>query len=250
MIEAIGIVVPARDEAVLIGSCMASLEAARAEVADRVETFLVLVLDACSDDSRAAAARWLTRPHRVLDVHCANVGRARAHGARCALRHFSRCDPARVWLANTDADSRVSQHWLADQLGAANQGADALAGTVHVDDWHGYSIAQVEAYRRFYEVDGPDCAHPHVHGANLGVRADAYLAAGGFAPLPTGEDHALWHALRRQGSCLVSKRGVTVATSARRQARAPQGFASFLQAYAERVDRTSRSHAVTRRASG
>jgi RNA polymerase sigma-70 factor (ECF subfamily) len=30
-----------------------------------------------------------------------------------------------------------------------------------------------------------------VHGANLGIRASAYLAAGGFPPLPTAEDHAL-----------------------------------------------------------
>jgi hypothetical protein len=28
------------------------------------------------------------------------------------------------------------------------------------------------------------------------VRGDAYLAVGGFPPLPTGEDHALWNALR------------------------------------------------------
>ena len=33
--------------------------------------------------------------------------------------------------------------------------------------------------------------HGHVHGANMGFRGDAYLAAGGWYPLASGEDHDL-----------------------------------------------------------
>ena len=37
--------------------------------------------------------------------------------------------------------------------------------------------------------------HPHVHGTNFGVSMAAYVEAGGFSALATGEDHALWRAL-------------------------------------------------------
>jgi hypothetical protein len=74
-----------------------------------------------------------------------------------------------------------------------------------------------------------------VHGANLGVRADAYLEAGGFAGLATGEDHALWNALRQRGRRMVSKRAVKVTTSSRIRARARHGFAGFLAEHGRRV---------------
>jgi len=237
MIEAIAVVVPARNEEDSIGACIAALEKAQAYVAQRVETFLVLVLDGCSDRSGAMAARWLAQPHRVLEVSYRNVGKARAHGARVALERFAAFDPRRVWLATTDADSRVSRHWLADHIAAANRGADALAGTVRVEDWRGFSRAQVQAFQRFYAAreSAETEAHPHVHGANLGVRADAYLEVGGFAALTTGEDHALWNAVRGRGRRMVSARSVEVATSGRLHARAPNGFAGFLAEHGRRV---------------
>jgi hypothetical protein len=39
--------------------------------------------------------------------------------------------------------------------------------------------------------------HHHVHGANLGMSASAYGAAGGFPPLRTHEDVALSPCSRR-----------------------------------------------------
>ena len=53
-------------------------------------------------------------------------------------------------------------------------------------------------FRETYEIR-PDGSHPHVHGANLGVRADAYLRAGGWADLRTAEDHDLWRRLLGSG---------------------------------------------------
>jgi glycosyltransferase involved in cell wall biosynthesis len=235
MIEAVAVVVPAKNEENCIGACIAALEVARAQAADRAETFLVLVLDSCSDGTRAAAANWLEHPHQVLEVDFSNVGKARAHGMDYALRHFAQRDRRHVWLATTDADSRVPDSWLADHIEAADQGADALAGTVRVDDWQGYSNSQVQAYLRFYLADESAPSHPHVHGANLGIRADAYLQVGGFSDLPTGEDHALWNALQARGKRLVAARNVEVITSSRMHARAPDGFAGFLAEHCRRV---------------
>ncbi|MET0385711.1 MAG: glycosyltransferase [Polyangiales bacterium] len=231
MIEAIGIIVPAHNEADHIAACMTSIEAARERVAPDIETHVVLVLDHCRDDTRGAAATAFRRSHAIIDVAYANVGRARAHAAAVLMRHFSDCDPARLWLATTDADSEVPACWLQDQLQVARSGYDACAGTVQVADWeaHGYEPHYVREYDAFYDRD--DCesgVHPHVHGANLGVRANVYAAVGGFPPLATGEDHALWQALAKAGYKTLSTRAIQVLTSARLHARAPQGFATFL----------------------
>jgi len=71
--------------------------------------------------------------------------------------------------------------------------------------------------------------HLHVHGANLGMRASAYLAADGFRPLRTAEDHALVAAATRGGCTVVQAGDIAVETSARRHARAPRGFSHLLR---------------------
>ena len=67
-----------------------------------------------------------------------------------------------------------------------------------------------------------------MHGANLGFRAAAYLQAGGFPDVPTAEDHALVTALAAAGGRVLRTRALTVVTSARREARAPNGFSHYL----------------------
>ena len=101
---------------------------------------------------------------------------------------------------------------------------------MRVRDWSPHLTATRLRFERSYRkpLGGP---HPHVHGANLGVRASAYLDVGGFPPLALSEDHALWHALRSGGHPVVATRRVWVATSARRQSRASGGFADTLLAF-------------------
>ena len=67
-----------------------------------------------------------------------------------------------------------------------------------------------------------------MHGANLGFRASAYLAAGGFPALPTAEDRALVAELAAAGARVLRTRALPVTTSARREARAPHGFSRHL----------------------
>jgi hypothetical protein len=67
-----------------------------------------------------------------------------------------------------------------------------------------------------------------VHGANLGFRASSYLTAGGFPPVPTGEDHALVAALAAGGSRVLRTGALPVITSARRDPRAPNGFGDYI----------------------
>lgn len=218
MIEAIGVIVPAHDEEELLPACVDALDRALAAVPPTVARTSVIMLDACRDGSAACCGGIAT-----LACEFRNAGAARALGARHVLDYL-RSDPAKTWLATTDADSRVPSDWLVTQLALAARGAQAVAGTVVVDDWTEHPSGLAERFVRFYE------ANSHVHGANLGVRADAYLAVGGFEALESGEDHALWHALADRPR--MTTREIPVITSARRRGRAPAGFADFLIAFA------------------
>jgi len=231
VIEAVGVVVPVHDEEEHLGPCLVALGDAVRRAGAPVE--VVVVLDACTDASAARAAEAVAT---VVTIDERNVGAARGAGAAAAL---AAADPARVWLATTDADSLVPPTWLADQLALAAAGADAVAGVVEVLDWAEHPPEVPERYLHGYAARAgsgharpPATGHRHVHGANLGVRGDAYLAVGGFPPLPTGEDVALWRALVRDGRATVATRALVVTTSARRRARAPDGFAAHLRGLA------------------
>jgi glycosyltransferase involved in cell wall biosynthesis len=222
-VEAAGVVVPAHNEDELLPACLAALRDAAGLA--RIPVQLLVVADACTDETAAVAA---AHGARVIRIRARNVGAARAAGMAALLRRTAGTDPAAVWLATTDADTVVPPGWLRRQLGHADQGWDVVLGTVTVTDWAGYPPHTAAAFAAMYGFgEGP---HPHVHGANLGIRASAYLAAGGFKPLRTSEDHALIAAATEAGGRVLRAGDVTVQTSARRQARAPRGFSHVLRA--------------------
>lgn len=226
VIDAVAVVIPAHNEAAHFPRCLAAIDTAFARLLPAVRRHAVVVLDACSDDSAAIAARWRDPTRAVHAVAHRQVGAARAAGVQLALAAFMDLAPAQIWLATTDADSVVPADWLSEQLALASTGIEVVAGTIKVDDWHGYPPAFGAQFARWYAAHGTPDHHAHVHGANLGVRADAYLAAGGFAARETGEDHALWNALSTRHR--IATRRIPVTTSARRRGRAPAGFSRFL----------------------
>ena len=169
---------------------------------------------------------------RVISIQARRVGAARAAGMTELLRLTSGSDPSAVWLATTDADTVVPPGWLRRQVQYANAGWDVVLGTVTVTDWDGHPPHVPVAFEERYAFSGPH--HPHVHGANLGIRASAYLAAGGFRSLRTAEDHALLAAATEAGCPVVQAGDITVETSGRRLARAPRGFSNLLRTLAGR----------------
>jgi glycosyltransferase involved in cell wall biosynthesis len=222
VIRSVGVVIPAHDEQDLLPACLASLRRA-ARALRGLPVRLVVVADACQDQTAQAARHGGAS---VVTVAARNVGAARAAGVREILRAAGPADPAGIWLATTDADTVVPASWLLRQARYAGQGWDAVAGTVQVADWSEYQPGTRALFTgRYGDGAGP---HSHVHGANLGFRASAYLAAGGFAAVTTAEDHALVAALTAQGSRVLRTRDLPVVTSARRQGRAPHGFSGYL----------------------
>lgn len=218
MLSRLAVIVPAHNEECLLPGCLRALN--RAVTRSPVPVEVVVVLDACTDATaqiaRAAGA------HTVA-VDAGNVGIARAVGMSHMLRHGT----GGLWLATTDADSTVPANWL--RWHAACR-ADVLVGTVAVADWRVRSPHSRRVYEARY-ADGFDgTGHRHVHGANLGCTAAAYVAVGGFAPLRHGEDRDLVTRALGIGLRVARDRGAPVRTSARRIARAPNGFATYLDA--------------------
>jgi glycosyltransferase involved in cell wall biosynthesis len=222
VIRSVGVVVPAHNEQDRLPSCLASLRRA-ARAVRGVPVHLVVVADASRDRTDHIARRGGAT---VITTDARSVGAARAAGVREVLRRVAHLDAADVWLATTDADTLVPPCWLRDQARYANRGWDAVAGTILVADWSGHQPGTRALFHRRY--GGGAGPHGHVHGANLGFRASAYLRAGGFPAVPTGEDRALVAALAATGSRVLRTRALTVLTSARRDARAPHGFGDYL----------------------
>ena len=220
-ILAVGVVVPARNEQDLLPGALDALGVAAAEVARcGVPVDLLVVADSCTDRTVAVAR---ARGVRVVEVQAGSVGMARAAGLRLLLERQRAVPPDRLWLASTDADSRVPPHWLRGQLDLAADGADLVVGTVEVDDWSAHPPYVEARWRAGY--DGQD-GHSHVHGANVGVRADAYREVGGFRSLDRDEDVALVAALGHRR--VVRSGTIPVVTSARLRSRTGGGFADHL----------------------
>ena len=214
-----GIVVPAHNEEELLPSCVAALRQA-ADMVDVVVDVLV-VLDSCTDRSEMAAG-----PAATLAVDARNVGVAR----RAGFEQLLKSRPAPVtdrhsWLATTDADSLVPADWLVRMGAHATAGWDAVAGTVRVVDWTGHTAQVKQTWQDTYDTHDN---HPHVHGANLGVRADAYRCVGGMPTLGLAEDAELIAGLELAGRGVLHAGDLPVTTSGRRQSRTDGGFATFL----------------------
>ena len=143
-------------------------------------------------------------------------------------------DPTSTWVFSTDADSLVPADWIVRSLLiAAEAHALAVTGMTSLHAHAGSRAARLaydEIVRRglYVDVDGTP-AHRHVYGANLAVRADAYLSVGGFPVRGHAEDQRLVDALSAAGAPIARSRRLLVSTSGRTAGRAAGGLAHLLR---------------------
>jgi len=223
------VVIPAHNEQARLPACLRAV--LTAALCAPIPVTIVVVLDATDDESAQLAGRYGPDVHFV-SVDVCKVGAARAVGFRYA-RSLSQ-DDGECWYATTDADSRVDPGWLVHQL---RLGADVVLGVVRVDDWGHHSADLADRFIRTYRADiGAEGRHTHVHGANMAFSARAYWRVGGFRSLSCGEDVDLAARFTAAGYCIHRDAELSVATSARTQARAPHGFAHRLSQLAGSVE--------------
>lgn len=220
----VAVVVPARNEEEHIAACLLGLDAAVRRLCSdhpNVTTDVVVVLDRCTDGTGAVAAALGARTVRS---DAGRVGSSRGIGILRAQRHIRRraLSDGDVWLANTDADSRVPDTWLTRQVSLAAAGIDMVVGTVVPE---GLDAARE---RRWHQDHALAEGHSHVHGANLGLRLSTYLAVGGFADVAVHEDLDIVTRVRALTSRWVATHRTSVTTSGRDTSRVDGGFATYI----------------------
>jgi Glycosyl transferase family 2 len=228
------VVIPAANEERRIGRCLTAIAAARRHLCQSnpaIAARTVVVLDSCDD--RTAMITAASPDVETVAITAGSAGSARRAGVSVALAGAG--PPGELWLANTDADSQVPVNWLTGMVTEARLGAHVVLGTVVP----GPDLEpQIRAawLGRHQLHDG----HPHVHGANFGIRADAYLNLGGWPPAPADEDTELARRAARAGHLRISRTAlIPVVTSVRRDGRAPRGFSGYLRDIASATARGS-----------
>lgn len=224
--QGILVVIPARDEQERLPACLAAVQAAAAQLTPASPPVrVVVVLDSCTDASAEIVRRtsWVD----AVSADLGAVGAARALGIERGLAELGAAGGRRWnWIACTDADTLVPTDWLRTHLAAARTGVDLLLGTVRPDEAELAPSVLSRWLGRHQFTDG----HPHIHGANMGVRSDTYRRAGGFAPIAEHEDVRLVERVRALGARVMSTGASPVLTSGRLIGRTPGGMAGYLLA--------------------
>jgi glucosyl-3-phosphoglycerate synthase len=235
------VVVPARDEEKLIGACLDALAAQRGVEPGAWE--VIVVLDACRDDTRGevqrAAARHPALTLTELEGPGQGSGSARRVGMDAACERLA---PDGL-IASTDADSRVAPDWVAAQLAAVARGVRAIGGRIELfpDDGERLGLhvladraarqsARHQAVMRDPGPPGSTAEHWQFSGASLAVTAEVYRQVGGIAPHASLEDEAFERALIARGVPIERSLAVRVHTSGRLDGRAARGLSADLAA--------------------
>jgi cellulose synthase/poly-beta-1,6-N-acetylglucosamine synthase-like glycosyltransferase len=257
------VVIPARDEALRIGSTIEALIDQRNLDGSPLapHTFDVLVYannctDGTADVVRGIAAR---RPEYAIAVaeewlppKVAHIGTARRAAMNAAAARYASAGRADGILCATDADTVPSPVWLAATLHEIEH-ADVVTGRILIDavDWarlpasiramlgeenaYQFAIAQLGA-RLHPQPHDPWPRHWQRSGPSIAVRLAAYNAVGGVPPVRTLEDIALYDALAAAGARIRHSLRVRVTTSARFHSRAPGGFGERISAWRDGGD--------------
>ncbi len=252
------VAVPVRNEVDRIGACLDALAAQEGIGPDALG--IVLFLNNCTDGTAEAVAAILAGlPVRVRvitrDFAGAQAGWARREAMEAAAAWLQEAAPGAAWLQEaapdgviltTDADSRVPPDWVARNLAALAEGADAVAGRIALDEAEAARLPDALHARGRLEgayeallvaleslidpvAHDPWPRHATRSGASLAVRLSAYRAAGGMPALPLGEDRAFVASLLRADARVRHDPDIVVVTSGRLDGRAPGGAADTMR---------------------
>jgi hypothetical protein len=175
----VSVLVRASKEEKMLPQCLRAIKSAALFLSRLATVDIVLAVDESAERTQALGELLLAGRGVVVCTDAELGQRARSLAARVALERYA--GPLdRCWLAYMDAGTCVPITWLRDQIGLAQRGVEAIAGTI-----------------------SPISQGGGEHEAHLGVRADIYLKTGGWMPVAAGNCD-LWSRLREIGAKRVS----------------------------------------------
>ena len=246
------VAIPVKNEASQIQGCLRALLDQREVHATKI----VLLLDDCTDGTIDIVTALANSSRTTIEVlaHNSPCGQGGAGYARRLAMEHAASEMRSGVLLTTDADGRVDPDWIANNVAAIRQGADAVAGRALIDPIDAKLIPQ-----SLHDDDALECAysdlldeitdlidptpwdpwphHAEHSGASIAVTWDAYRRAGGIPDQPNGEDREFFRALRRIDACVRHPLDVTVTVSGRIVGRAEGGMADTIRRRLSRPDR-------------
>ena len=238
------VVVPARDEEDLVGACLEALADQAGIAPDEYE--VLLVLDRCTDGTERRA-REVAAAHPEMRLYAlegpgAGSGRARRVGMEAACRRLLAVRGPDGLICSTDADTTVAPDWLAAQLEAVKQGAEAIGGRIDLADvgtlpagvlrWH----TENSRLRHQRLLSDPNRTgrkeHWQFSGASMALTTGSYKKVGGLRSMEALEDEHLEEVLSENGVPIERLLSVRVTTSPRLKGRASRGLSHDLSSAA------------------
>lgn len=188
MTPLVSFVVPVRNDAVRLATCLRSIRL-NADGADRLE---IIVVDNGSTDESAAVARRFGAT--VLTVEHARVAELRNRGAAQA-----RADV----LAFVDADNEIGAGWVYSALECLRLPKAAVVGALYQPPIDGTWVQHTYGYLRGIPRGQHDAGW--LGSGNLAVSRAAFQSVGGFdTTLETCEDVDFCHRIRANGFRVIS----------------------------------------------
>jgi Glycosyl transferase family 2 len=244
--------VPARNEAERLPHLIEALRNQTWIQTHKRALSIVLVLNNCTDDSRAVVKRIaLGAPELSVHLLELNFERERAHvgsARRLAMNTAISMIPDDPLLLSTDADAVPRHDWVDANLRAIAGGADLVGGHIvgnkdeeaHLGPGfvrratrHLYYIKLIDRLAALVDpsLEDPWPRHTDHTGASIAVRGEVYAAVGGMSALPFREDVAFVQKICRAGYRLRHSLDVEVTVSARLDGRAPGGMTDCLKSW-------------------
>ncbi len=239
------VAIPVRNEEAYIVPCLRALDAQAGAAPDRI----VLLLNCCTDRTASNVRRLAPELSTAVDIIERNLrgSQATAGFARSLAMRYA-ADPLADHdvLMTTDADAIVPPNWIAANLAALNNGADAVCGRamlnprdahlipahLHEDDARERRLASLlDEIASVLDPDpfDPWPRHCEDSGASISVSVLAWRRAGGIPCVPCGEDRAFITKLRNIDLRVRHEPDVFVTVSGRTQGRASGGMADTIR---------------------
>jgi hypothetical protein len=149
-IEAVGVVIPARNQADTIAKCILSIFAANSHSGWRNSLWIVVVADACTDETAKVARHAIGAFGEVLEVAARSLRAAHRIGASSVLEHFHHKPRHSLLLASADACTDVRRDWIDLKLKKANGLRPTAARSSN-------SVPRRTAHSRAEPCHGPRC---------------------------------------------------------------------------------------------